>query len=70
MGIELSSFSPEVQETLRRYAAYGWRTPVIAKILNCRYGLSLTCNEISELLSSTEGHTAAPVQNDKETPTG
>lgn len=37
----IDKFSPEELDALRRCVSYGWRPAVTAKIMNCRYGLSL-----------------------------
>lgn len=39
----IDKFSPEELDALRRCVSYGWRPAVTAKIMNCRYGLSLNC---------------------------
>ena len=40
----IDKFSPEELDALRRCVSYGWRPAVTAKIMNCRYGISLNAH--------------------------
>ena len=46
----IDKFSPEELDALRRCVSYGWR-PATAKIMNCRYGLSLNAHDIEDILA-------------------
>ena len=47
----IDKFSPEELDALRRGVSYGWRPAVTAKIMNCRYGLSLNAHDIEDILA-------------------
>ena len=44
----IDKFSPEELDALRRCVSYGWRPAVTAKIMNCRYGLSLNAHDLEQ----------------------
>ena len=62
MDICFESLPLDAQKALARYAAYGWRPAVAAKVLNCRFSLSLTSRDVAEIYAAlkNEGGDISP----------
>lgn len=45
----LSELPPAAQRDFARYTSYGWKAKTIMDLLNRRYGLRLTCNQIRRM---------------------
>ena len=45
----LSDLPPAAQRDFARYTAYGWKAKIIMDLLNRRYGLRLTCDQIRRM---------------------
>lgn len=45
----LSDLPPAAQRDLARYTSYGWKARIIMDLLNRRYGLRLTCDQIRRM---------------------
>lgn len=51
MELDIHKLSPEARETLDRCVSYGWRPSVAAKILNCKFGFTLTSKDVTRILA-------------------
>ena len=45
----LSDLPPAAQRDFARYTSYGWKAKIIMDLLNRRYDLRLTCNQIRRM---------------------
>ena len=68
MELNIHKLSPEVRETLDRCVSYGWRPAVAAKILNCKFGFSLTSKDVTQILTTLKEENA-PHGSDSESAT-
>ena len=67
MDICFESLSLDAQKALARYAAYGWRPAVAAKVLNCRFSLFFNDTATTEIYTALKNEGGDIVPNTEET---